>query len=370
MKILYLITSWDFGGAERQVLDLASVAQNNHINDVLIVSMIQPNSEFLHLSDRCGLSIISLDMLKGKASIKDLVMYLSVNKRFSPDIVHSHMVHANFLSRIGKLFGAKGKIVCTAHSICEGGKLIDLGYKMTDFLSSFNSNVSVSATNRYLDCNLFSKGKTEFIPNGISTDVIKSHWQNSTGQRESLVNLFDLDPNRFIFLAVGRFAEAKDYPNLINAVRLINKPLYVLIAGKGKLEREIMNLIENFNLGDSVKLIGLRTDIPTVLAGVDGYVMSSEWEGLPISILEAANVGVPSVVTDVGGCAEIVKNKINGYVVPPKSPQLLSNAMLNIMELNNHELTEMSFNANKIINDNYSMDMVMNKWLSIYNRVL
>lgn len=361
-RITYLITSWDYGGAEFQVMHLAEKMQNKG-HEVSVITMIDANVEFKKLSDDFGIRVESLGMKKGKADIRVIFTLKAIIKRIKPNVLHAHMIHAVILARICKLFMGKFPyLVSTAHNIDEGGGVRDSLYRYTDFLSSFNTNVSKAGTDLYIQKGLFSKNKTAFMPNGIEIPLQKNKlFSNHINEEQNEV---------FTFLSVGRLNVQKDYPNLIDAVsKLIQSGVsgfQVLVAGDGEERVNILQEIEQNNLNGHIKLLGVRNDVPDLLNTSDSFLMSSAWEGLPIAILEAASHGLPAVVTNVGGCSEVIEDNQNGFVVPPKDSQELANAMSKMINLSIDERKKMGEYSVKKINEEYTMDSVIDRWLKIY----
>ena len=364
MRILFVITSWDFGGAEMQVLQLAEKMQSlNH--KILVVSIIKPDPDFLKQSDNKNIEVRSLEIKKGVPDIRAIIKLRHIIKTFKPDVLHAHMVHAVILARITRLITSLPKLISTAHNINEGGKIRDLMYRFTDFLSDINTNVSEVGTNLYIQKKLFKKHKTHFVPNGINLPTIPYETPKKTTLKKSL----GINNNLFVWLAVGRLEEAKDYFNLLEAVKELIKfqsNFVFLIAGSGSLKQAISDKITSLGLQQYVKLLGRRNDIPDLLQMADAFVMSSAWEGLPIAILEAASYGLPAVVTDVGGCKEIVEDQKNGFVVPSKNPMKLSEALRKMMQLPNESIIAMRTYSIEKIKKDYTLDSVVAKWLKFY----
>jgi glycosyltransferase involved in cell wall biosynthesis len=242
-------------------------------------------------------------------------------------------------------------------------------YRFTDFLSDINTNVSKLGTNEYITNKLFSKKKSIFIPNGITLTKKKNYLLNGN-LNTNLKKEFNIPINHSIALAVGRFAKAKDYSNLINAIDKIvnrNKNFTLLIAGDGKLRKKIELQIQVLKLGNHIKLLGVRNDILYLMQNVDVFVMSSAWEGLPIVILEAASVGLPAVVTNVGGNKEVIENDKNGFIVPPKDSDELSKAIKKMIELPKTRRIEMGKYSRLKVKNIYEINKIVEKWLKIYN---
>ncbi|MRT93425.1 glycosyltransferase [Ancylomarina sp. 16SWW S1-10-2] len=361
-NIIYLITSWSYGGAEFQVMHLAEkMLKLGH--RVTVISMIKPDDEFLNLSNKLSIDVLSLGMKKGYPDVRAISRLLRIIKKLKPHVLHAHMIHAVFLARISKIFSKKfPRLISTAHNIDEGGGIRDYFYRYTDFLSSYNTNVSQVGTDLYIEKGLFSKDKTTFVPNGIELPKKKN-------------KLFTIQPSLkndkpFIFLAIGRYNIQKDYPNLVNAVKFLadknSRKFQVLIAGDGEGQESIQRLIEIEGLASYFKLLGRRNDIADLICQADSFVMSSAWEGLPISILEAASHGLPVVVTNVGGCSEIIENDKNGFLVSPRNSEKLAISMQKMMNLSEGDRKQMGAYSIEKIREEYLMDVVVEKWLTLY----
>ena len=172
-KIFYLITSLDYGGAEKQVSVLANTFCKRGF-EVYVISMIEPNSEFVSKNFHSDISIISLGMKRGRLSMLSFIKFIKILNKKKPNILHCHMVHANLLGRVSRIFFKTDILISTAHSTFEGGKFREFLYRITNSLSDINTNVSIVATNRYVEEKIFPKDKTRFIPNGIKNPKIFS----------------------------------------------------------------------------------------------------------------------------------------------------------------------------------------------------
>ena len=133
MKILFLITGLGVGGAERQVCDLADkFAQKGHF--VKIVSLVA-KIETGVLPREQSVEVQYLDMSKNLFSFLSVCLKLKdIINVFKPDVVHSHMFHANIVTRVLRVFASFPRLICTSHSNNEGGKLRMLLYRLTNFL--------------------------------------------------------------------------------------------------------------------------------------------------------------------------------------------------------------------------------------------
>ncbi len=364
--ITLIITGLAYGGAETQLVNLATRLKKRGW-DVHVVSMLPPQAFAEELAE-AGIPLATLNMRRGVPDPRAVFRLVKILRQWRPDIVHSHMVHANLLARIARMFYKVPVVISTAHNINEGGRLREVAYRLTDFLADLTTNVSQAAVSRYIQVGAAPKNKIIFIPNGIDT----CRFQFKQKDRLRLRDEFQLT-GKFVWLAVGRFEEAKDYPNLLRALKKVvpkRDGVVLLIAGQGTLFEDIKGMAYSLDLDEKIRFLGVRRDIPELMSAADAYVMSSAWEGLPMVLLEAAACELPIVATDVGGNGEIVLDGFNGYLVPPRNPEALASAMLKMMSLSENERGAMGRAGREHIEANYSLDHVVDRWEDLYRDLL
>jgi sugar transferase (PEP-CTERM/EpsH1 system associated) len=132
---------------------------------------------------------------------------------------------------------------------------------------------------------------------------------------------------------VGRLDPVKDYAGLIRAFALLPQApkSWLVIVGEGPCRADLLGLTLRLGLGDRVRLLGVRDDVPRLLQGLDCFVLSSLGEGIANAILEAMATGLPVVATRVGGNPELVADGGNGLLVPAADPPALAAAMTRYM---------------------------------------
>ncbi|KPJ93751.1 MAG: glycosyl transferase family 1 [Gammaproteobacteria bacterium SG8_11] len=364
-SICFLITGLHFGGAETVVINLASNLKRRGWT-VKLVSMMPPGERAEKLIAN-GIEVASLKMRRGVPDPRAVPRLVALIRKWRPSVLHSHMIHANFLGRFTRLFLSLPVLISTAHNINEGGRWRMLGYKISDFLADMTTNVSQAAVNRYIDIGIAPSNKICLVPNGLDTSVFRPNAQT----RQLLRNELGVG-DQFMWLAVGRMENQKDYPVMFQSLSRLKRDskARLFIAGKGPLEEDLKQLANKLNIEDKVTFLGLRKDIPKLMNAADAYVMSSAWEGMPMVLLEAAATGLPIVATDVGGNREVVIDGLNGLIVPPKNPEVLANAMKSIMAIPDSERMQMGKNGRAHVDENYSIERVVDMWENLYGRLL
>ncbi|WP_439258765.1 glycosyltransferase [Lonepinella sp. BR2930] len=359
MRIMFVITGLGMGGAERQVCDLADkLSELGHT--VAIITLVDNHSVLPHQQ---GVEIIPLKMNKTITSfVQALFKARKIIKQYQPDVIHSHMVHANIFSRLLRLVTQIPYLICTAHNTNEGGKIRMLAYRLTDFLCDLTTNVSQEAVDCFINKKAVAKNKIRLMYNGININNFKFSPQNRKLIRDEL-GIQD----EFLFLAVGRLTAQKDYPNLIHAFNLLNEPNAKLaIVGDGDLRTEIHTLASNSPLAQNIHFLGIRKDIPMVLSAADAYVMSSAYEGFPLSIIEAMANGKVIITTDCGGVKEALGTA--GFLVSPQNAEALAVKMKEVLTLSDSQRNIIGNNALTRVSELFSMESIVDQWLAIYQR--
>jgi glycosyltransferase involved in cell wall biosynthesis len=371
MRILIISTGLSYGGAEAQLVHLATHLRSRG-HDLWVVSLT-PLQGFASELKEAGIPVLSLDIRRKQPDPRPLLRLARVIRRWRPHVVHSHMVHANIFTRIVRLLAPVPVLVCTAHNIEEAsrqgsGRLGELAYRITDFLCDITTQVSRAGVERYVRIGVVPRHKIRYIPNGVDTfrfkpdPDIRAHVRTMLGVKDA-----------FMWLAVGRFQPQKDYPNLLQAfAQLVSqeREALLVIAGDGPLRPLMETLALDLGLKEQVKFLGLRRDVPDLMKAADAYVMSSAWEGMPMVLLEAAATGLPIVATNVGGNSEVVMDGQTGFLVPPKDPRALAEAMLRLMRLPYEIRQKMGQAGRARVEAQYALERVVDQWEALYYELL
>jgi len=370
-SIMLVITRLGIGGAESQVRDLALAFHRLGLI-VSIVSLRKPQAHVDVLRGE-GIEVHSLDMDAAWAFAPAVLKLAALVRHMSPDVVHSHCYHANILCRCTRLVAPSMRLVCTAHSTFEISRkrgqstrnVRDRVYRYTDFLSHYNTHVTLAGLERYIGSGLFQKSNASWMPNGIDFPM-------EVGARRSNKYLKGLgwEDGIFVWFHAGRLTRAKNQEMLLKSYAEVARfrPDSVLaIAGEGELEGELKSLANSLGLAPKVQFLGLRDDIPELMSCADGFVLSSDWEGLPIVLLEAAVAGLPCVATKVGDVPKVIETP--DLLVPPGDAGLLAQAMLRLMEMTPERRQELGNAFRESIKTRFSLDRIVDQWLQIYEKV-
>ena len=362
MKILYVITGLGVGGAEAITIDIANVMiARGH--QVVIMFLTGENQQKHRLNS--NLKVIGLDMQKTPIGMLfALHNALKWVKKFSPDVVHGQMVHANLFCRILRLFCKIPYLICTEHNKNIEGKIRMWLYRLTDRLSDLNTNVSEEATSYFISQKAFSPSKTITVYNGVD---LSKYTKKDVQQRETIRKRYSISVDEFLFLNIGRLTKAKDQETLIKAFALLcNKGISskLMIVGKGEEENSLRQLISNLAISDKCILAGVHNNVCQFYSSADCFVLSSLWEGFPMVLIEAMSMELPVITTECG--REAIDDE--KYICPSHDAKSLAEKMISIYNLSVE-------NRIKIGTDNrtkalkFDLNSVCDQWEKLYSQL-
>lgn len=361
-RVLFVINTLGWGGAESQVIDLALRFKMR--GWTVAVATLVKQAERRDELEKSGVQVHSLRMGRGIPDLRAIFRLRALIVDFSPTVVHTHIVHANLLTRLTRPFTSIPVLISSAHSVNEGARWREVAYRLTDSLTDLTTNVSEAAVERSIASGASPAHRIQFMPNGIDLH----RFQRDESVRSRMRKTLQVD-DRFVWLAVGRFQEPKDYPNMIDAVAAVANHAarpQLLIVGEGPLREEMEGRVRQAGIEESVRFLGRREDVSDLMSAADAYVMSSAWEGLPIVLLEAAASGLPIVATDVGGNAEIVLKGRTGELVPAGDSSSLSSSMQRIIECSDEDRRTMGRRSVRYVQATFGIDSIVDRWEYIY----
>ncbi len=369
MKVLHIIDSAGLYGAEIVLLNLSGEQKKMGYHPI-IASIGKKGSYTKPLeveASRRGIEVVQFRMHNGPNFLGawKILRYARSN---DVAILHTHGYKGNILlGFIPKRF-RKLPLVSTVHGWTNVSKFSRLRlYEWADGLSLKNVDAVCLVNETMLAHPRFTgmrRDKLHVIPNGIP-----EFDETQPVQGDEIVE-FCL--NGFTIVSIGRLSKEKGYEYLIQAFAQIisNVPdARLLIIGEGPERTELENTILSLGLTGKVMLPGYRQNARIYLSYCRVFVLSSLTEGLPITLLEAMQIGIPVVATAVGGIPSVVRSSVTGTLVPPGDPKLLSESILEkYMSYGN--ATQAAKMAKHLIREEYSSDRMTQSYCELYKTLL
>lgn len=344
------------GGAEIYVADLSrSMVEAGHSVRIVFLSHASHIDRehayeelFLASLVEAGVSYAFIGHAARTNPILGIARTWRLVREWRPDIIHAHLYY-------GAVFAAFAKVplVYTHHSIRMRARWL---YPFLDMRVARYVGICDA-------CTQLLEGTTRRpvvrIDNAVDGRRLKP--KPSGGDRAQSETL--------ALLTAGRLVPSKDHSRLLAAFAELRRTDVVLqIAGEGPLRACLEEQARSLDISERVRFLGNVSNMSDLMADADVFVMSSAWEGLPIALIEATLAGLPVVVTDVGGCAEIVRRAHNGIVVD--SPGVPAYAEALRILLNSRELRETFARNGPIKADCYNLHVAVSNHLSMYHDVV
>jgi glycosyltransferase involved in cell wall biosynthesis len=192
----------------------------------------------------------------------------------------------------------------------------------------YNSTICVSDTLRHLLLQDFGfpANKVKTIRNGVSV----SGFVPSRGQKSEVRERLGCGPEDFVLVCVARLSEQKRIDILLEALaRTMREGIRCkcVIVGDGPRKNQLLEQTSSLGLSENVFFEGFHQDVRPYLQAGSAFILTSDTEGLPLSILEAMACGLPSIVTDVGGNPELITHRVHGLIVPRESVEEIAKAI-------------------------------------------
>lgn len=320
-RILYVITDLEVGGVPLHLLRLA-----RHVRDagssVIVTSLrgIGPVGE--RMMD-AGIEVRACNACCS-ADWRVFERLAAIIRDESPDLVHSLLFHANNAARAAAILAGfpRSRLICEIQTVEIERRWHLTVDRFTHRFSAVTVGNSPSVIEHLHTRAGIPRSRLRVIPGGVDAESIRAATplaRNELGVRD----------DEALLLWVGRLDPIKGLDVLISAVgRLRTRvPVRLLLAGDGPLRRDVECQIASLSLGDVVRLLGRRDDVPRLLKSADVFVFPSRTEGMPNALLEAMLASLPVVTANVPGCRDVVAHERTGLLVPPDDPAALAAAV-------------------------------------------
>src|SRR5712664_2174102 len=329
VKVVHIVPMLSPGGAERVAVHIVRGLNRQRYEPVVISLTGRLGCDLDRLLEEAGVEVRYL----GKRPGFDYRMYSRLHpvlRDCQPDIVHTHL-HVLRYALPSLLLLKRASLLHTVHNLAEREIEPRARWLQRYALNHGVAPVAVAEEVALSLERLYGIQRCRVISNGIpkkcyaSSQTARREWRAREGFGDEDV----------LFVCVARFAPQKNHALLLKAFAqgpASDPSAHLVLVGEGTLRGQLEETVKNLGLVDQVHFLGLRTDIPDVLGAMDVFVLSSDYEGNPLSVMEAMAAGLPIVSTAAGGVPDLFENGKEDFIVQPGDLQGLGKSMNSLLK--------------------------------------
>jgi glycosyltransferase involved in cell wall biosynthesis len=362
-KVLHIVPTLSPGGAERVAVHIATKLNGERYEAVMVSLGGRLECDLDGLLEEAGIEVRYL----GKPLGFDCRMYPRLHRVLRdcrPDVVHTHIQVLRY-ALPSMLLLKHASLVHTVHNLAE--REIEPRARWIHRYA-FNRRVVPVAVAQEVAVSLervYGITRCRVVSNGIPTDSY-AHPQTPRGKWREREGFRD---NDVLFVCVARFSAQKNHALLLKAFAqgpASDPNAHLVLVGDGVLREQLQEQAKDLGLLGQVHFLGLRTDIPDVLGAMDVFALSSDWEGNPLSVMEAMASGLPIVSTAAGGVPDLFASGKQGLIVQPGDVQGFSDAMAWL--LRNYEARQyFGMAAARRARENFDVSMMVRAYEELYD---
>lgn len=376
-----MVTKSVWGGAQKYVYDLATGISRDQFEAVVAAGGNGPLMQKLKQEGIRTLSMKSLERdVNAMKEIRSLIDLFSLLKKEKPDILHLNSSKAGGLGACVAAacrliaWSKTPRVVFTVHgwgfmenrSILARAIILLLSW----FSSLFQHRLIVIDTADFLAAKKFIPArKLMLIHNGISPINFLSRENARAFLAQKIA--FALNDKALLVGTIAELTKNKGLAYLIQSLGIIKKgfPHFLfqcIIIGNGEDKEKLRDLTRSLGLSRMVFFSGFIPDAERLLKAFDVFALPSLKEGLPYSLMEAMSAGIAPVATTVGGIPDLITNRESGILVPPKNPEELAKAFVDLFN-NQKDRTRLGANASRIIHERFMIERMVKETTKIYD---
>ena len=303
MKIVHIINSLHFGGAEKLLVDILPEFRNQDIEVDVIVLYNEKTDFYKALENHPKIKVIAPKKRRSLYSISHVLWIRKYIKKY--DIVHVHLFPSLYWTALATLFlRDKPQLIITEHNTVNRRRSSIFFKKIDQYIyKKYTKIIAISeSVKENIQTHLgINHSDVTLIYNGIDVKLFQeaiAHSKHQIGVPETAK----------IIIQVSSFFPQKDHDTLLKAISLLPDDVHLVLVGNGVLIDEKKALATRLKIADRVHFLGYRNDIPQLLKMADICVLSSHYEGFGLAIVEGMAAGLPCIGSDVDGLSQVIGN--------------------------------------------------------------
>jgi len=367
IHVLHILHHMKMGGVEHLVYDMTNAFSKLNIKTTIccLDGIVGELGERLQ---KKGIKIIVLNRKPG-FDLRLIFDLSKIIKELNPDVVHVHQYTPWFYGISACILAKKKETIFSEHGRLYPDKLRIKRVIYNRLILLPHTKVitvdSIHLQNALVNYEKIPRRRIKILPNGIKlepfskiTDKTRKVHRDKLGIKEDEIAIG----------MIARLDPIKDHDTLIKAFQLVNQKhpnTKLFLAGKGPRFDKIKSLIKELGIDSKAILLGYYEDLYGFLSALDLYVLSSHLESAPLGVMEAMAAGLPVIATNAGGTGEIILDGKDGFLVPPRDPDKMAEAIIKVLN-DLKKAKELAQRGKEKIYNNYSFDRMINDYKDLY----
>jgi len=352
MRIAHVVDSMEIGGAETLVSQMCSLQRElGHDPSVYAVLTLGP------LGERMRKDGFAVQPHIGRHFSDSMVNFFHIFNKSRPDVVHLHNPTPTVYAALAARMAGVPCIVSTRHSLVGPPRrpVVEIKYAVAAVFCDWIVGICDATTNNLKDIHSVPARKIKRVYNG--TVPLKRVAADKCPPKSG-----------FTFVYVGRLEPVKNHTLLLSAFKTalsLMPDLRLWMVGDGSERQRLERYCALLGITSQVTFWGQQLAVEPFFSAADAFIMSSKSEGLPMSLLQAFSLGIPAIVTDVGGMAEVVRLARAGLMVPGANPDAMAAAIVRLAG-SGTERKHFSANAEAAFHSHFNIETMVNAYMDLY----
>jgi len=379
IKVLHIITRLILGGAQENTIFTVWGLNKTDCYDVELATgpPIGPEGSLIEEAEKRGIKIkIIYDMRREINFFRDLLAFIELYlliKKGKYTIVHTHSSKAGILGRLAARIAGVQIIIHSVHGL----PFFDYQNRFLNYIYILCERFTALFTDRLISvCDAMARkavaagvakeNKFRTIYSGVELE----HYSNSDILRSKIQKELNLDPDVPVVGNISRLFEFKGHNYFLEAASQVAEVFpetKFLLVGDGILREKLARQAEDLKIRDNIIFTGLveRLEVPKLISIMNIVVHTSLREGLPRVLPEALAMAKPVIAFEVDGIGEIIKDGINGYLIPPKDSKKLANSIIHLLK-DKEKAKKMGEAGRAMVAPDFNLEVMLERIGDIY----
>lgn len=360
-KVIHFISDLDIGGTEKSLLTLLPALQHAFENTVCCAL---GHGSIGRKLEQKGIPVHYLD-LQNRFDIRGIMRLYQLLTTVKPAIIVTYLIYADIVGRIAARLARVPAVVSSQRSSLHKRDYLRLPDRITSCCVDLYIAQTEHAKQKLIQKLKISPHKITAIPNPIDQQTV-------TTDRVVMRAQVGIPPTAIVITCVSNFRPGKGHATLLEAFEHLyqrNPHLVLVLIGDGMLKNKLILQTKSYASHVAIRWLGLRDDIPEILAISDIFVLPTRAEGMSNALLEAMAAGLPCIASNIPANKAVITNEMNGLLFVTNNSANLSNK-IELLLKNQSFAKQLGIAARADVKKHHSVERIGEQWIQELQKLL